>query len=308
MQRTPAIQVKAIVLTPPMAATMQNVSGQLAPSSRKTYTIDAKHFAQWLASQALSLTSLDRDDLVAYRAHLAETYAQSTAARMWAVVRRLLDEAVQRGLLLKNPAEGIRGFKAGDDESPHRALKREEAQALLGAIDRRTALGKRDYALLMLLLRTGIRRAEVVALTISDLVMEQGYHVAIIRHGKGNKRGLAKLPVEVRQALMIIWRQLAGRVLHQKHHSLSVSAKGIILKKGHCIPTRWSALSSNARKPSGSRCLRMECGPASLLWHLRAAQISHWSRTEQDIKIQGRHGGIKKEGTTFTGMPSISFG
>jgi hypothetical protein len=34
-----------------------------------------------------------------------------------------------------------------------------------------------------------------------DLTMEQGYYVAIIRHGKGNKRGLAKLPVEVRQAI-----------------------------------------------------------------------------------------------------------
>ncbi len=201
MQRTPAIQVKAIVLTPPMAATMQNIAGQLAPTSRKIYTVDAKHFAQWLAGQDLSLLALDRDDLVAYRAHLAETYAQSTAARMWAVARRLLDEAVQRGLLQKNPAEGIRGFKAGDDESPHRALKREEARALLDAIDCRTLIGKRDYALIMLLLRTGIRRAEAVALTIGDLGMEQGYHVAIIQHGKGNKRGLAKLPVEVRQVI-----------------------------------------------------------------------------------------------------------
>ena len=201
MHRTPAIQVKAMVLTPPIAATMQNVAGQLAPTSRKTYTIDVKHFAHWLAEQEHSLNSLDRDDLVAYRAHLAETYAQSTAARMWAVTRRLLDEAVQRGLLPKNPAEGIRGFKTGEGESPHRALKREEAKVLLDAIDCSTAIGKRDYALLMLLLRTGIRRAEAVALTIGDLVMEQGYHVAIIRHGKGNKRGLAKLPVEVRQTI-----------------------------------------------------------------------------------------------------------
>jgi integrase/recombinase XerD len=201
MHRTPAIQVKAMVLTPPMAATMQNVAGQLAPSSRKTYMIDAKHFAQWLSGQDFSLTELHQDELVTYRAHLAETYAQSTAARMWAVARRLLDEAVQRGLLPKNPAEGIRGFKTGDDESPHRALKREEARALLDAIDCSTALVKRDYALLMILLRTGIRRAEVVGLIIGDLVMERGYHVAIIRHGKGNKRGLAKLPVEVRQAI-----------------------------------------------------------------------------------------------------------
>jgi integrase len=46
MHRTSAIQVKEMVLAPPLAATMQNVTGQLAPTSRKTYTIDAKHFAQ----------------------------------------------------------------------------------------------------------------------------------------------------------------------------------------------------------------------------------------------------------------------
>lgn len=222
MQRTPAIQVKAMVLTPPMAATMQNVAGQLAPSSCKTYTIDAKHFAQWLASQGLSLSSLDRDDLVAYRAHLAGTYAQSTVSRMWAVTRRLLDEAVQRSLLTRNPVEGIRGFKGGDDESPHRALKREEAKALLDAIDRSNAIGKRDYALLMLLLRTGIRRAEVVALTLGDLVMEQGYHVAVIRHGKGHKRGLAKLPVEVRQTIDD-YLEAAGRACAAPEAPLFVS-------------------------------------------------------------------------------------
>jgi integrase len=201
MHRISSIQVKDMVLAPPLAATMQNVTGQLAPTSRKTYTIDAKHFAQWIADRNLSLFSLGRDELVGYRMYLAEQYAKTTASRMWAVARRLLDEAVQRGLLAHNPAEGIRGFKTGDDESPHRALKREEAKLLLDAIDRRTALGKRDYALIMLLLRTGIRRAEAVALTIGDLLMEQGYHVAIIRHGKGNNRGLAKLPVEVRQVI-----------------------------------------------------------------------------------------------------------
>lgn len=199
-----------MALAPPLAATMQNVAGQLAPTSRKTYAIDAKHFAQWMTDQDLSLFSLGRDELVAYRTYLAEQYAKTTASRMWAVTRRLLDEAVQRGLLAHNPSEGIRGFKTGDDESPHRALRREEAKLLLDAIDRRTALGKRDYALIMLLLRTGIRRAEVVALTLGDLVMEQGYHVAIIRHSKGNKRGFAKLPVEVRQVIDD-YLQAAGR-------------------------------------------------------------------------------------------------
>jgi len=201
MQTTQAVRVFHVEYDPDLQATMHNVAGQLAPTSRKTYTYDAKHFALWMADRDLALQSLSRDDLVAYRAHLTEAYAKATASLMWAVARRLLDEAVQRQVLARNPAEGIRGTRAGDDESPHRVLEREEARGLLDAIDQRTALSKRDYALIMLLLRTGIRRSEAAMLTLGALTMEQGYHIAVIRHGKGNKRGLAKVPVEVYQAI-----------------------------------------------------------------------------------------------------------
>ncbi len=174
LQKIWAILVHQAEFNSDFWATMHNVAGQLAPTSRKTYLHDARHFAGWMSEHARSLQVLSRDDLVAYRAYLGETYAKATAARMWTVVGRLLDETIRRQVLLSNPAEGIRGFKAGDDESPHRALKREEARALLEAIDRSTALGKRDYALIMLLLRTVIRLAEAAALTFGDLTMEQG--------------------------------------------------------------------------------------------------------------------------------------
>src|SRR6266568_8171235 len=112
MQTTQAIQVSRVENDPALQATMHNVAGQLAPSSRKTYASDLKHFAHWMADHELTLQSLSRDDLVAYRAYLGETYAKATASRMWAVARRLLDEAVQRQVLAKNPAEGMRGFQA----------------------------------------------------------------------------------------------------------------------------------------------------------------------------------------------------
>ncbi len=154
-----------------------------------------------MADHDLTLHSLSRNNHVTYRAHLAEMYAKATASRMWEVAQHPLDEAVQCQVLAKNPAEGIRGFRSGDDESPHRALKREEAGALLDGINQRMALGKRDYTLIMLLLRTGICRSEAAMLTLGDLAMKQGYHVVIIRHSKSNKRGLTKLPVEVHQAI-----------------------------------------------------------------------------------------------------------
>jgi integrase/recombinase XerD len=45
--------------------------------------------------------------------------------------------------------------------------------------------------------RTGIRLAECAALTIGDLKQEQGHNIVVIRHGKGDKPRIAKIPVDV---------------------------------------------------------------------------------------------------------------
>jgi len=83
-------------------------------------------------------------------------------------------------------------------------------QALLKTIDATTAKGKRDYAILSLLLRTGLRRSECSALNVGDLKQEQGHTIAVIRHGKGDKRGIVKVPVDVVRAIDV-YLEAAGR-------------------------------------------------------------------------------------------------
>jgi site-specific recombinase XerD len=175
----------------------------LAVSSRRQYQSDAKHFALWLSQHNLTLATINRDAIIEYRSHLADTYpVAATASRLLVVAKRLLDEAVKRGVLSANPASDIKGFKlGGDNETTHTALTKVQTKALLAAVDRSTALGKRDYALLMVLVYTGMRRAECKGLTLGDLREEQGYQVAVIRHGKGNKRRVVKIPVPVRRAI-----------------------------------------------------------------------------------------------------------
>src|SRR5258708_40369074 len=93
--------------------------------------------------------------------------------------------------------------------------------------------------------------------------------------GKGTNEALPNSRSRSDRRLMSIWKQLAGQVWHRKHHSLSVFAKEIIPRRNHSILTRSSASLKNEHRPSGSRCLRMGCGPALLPWHLKAEQISH---------------------------------
>lgn len=189
---------------------MQDLAGQLAPRSRAIYENDARHFSEWLAQLELTLVTATRSHLIQYRSYLAQNYAKSTAARMFSVARRLLNEAVKRGDLTHNPAADIKGFKAGDNETPHHALSEKEAKALLTAIDLNTKKGKRDYALILLLLWTGLRRSEAAELLMGDLKTEQGHHILMIQHGKGNKRRKVKVPVKLVRVIFA-YLESAGR-------------------------------------------------------------------------------------------------
>jgi site-specific recombinase XerD len=64
-------------------------------------------------------------------------------------------------------------------------LSRAEAEALLAAPDTSTRLGRRDHALLLLMVQTGLRLAEATGLTAQDLVLGAGAHVRC--NGKGRK-------------------------------------------------------------------------------------------------------------------------
>ena len=181
---------------------ISTLCGNTALSTRRVYRIDALHFNSWLVEQSLSIATVDYESLSRYRTFLADNYAKPTASRMLVVARRLLDIAVILKLRADNPATQLKGFKgASNNETTHRALTRFEAQELLSSVDRTTAKGKRDYALLLLLLRTGIRRAEAAELTPGDITTEQGHNVLIIQHGKGDKRRRVKLPVDVHRVL-----------------------------------------------------------------------------------------------------------
>lgn len=167
------------------------------------YRHDAEVFASWIQNQGLTpstLHLLTRSHLIMYRKFLGETYAKATAARMLSVARRILQEYVYQGLLPTNPAAGIKTFSVAN-ETPYTTLKKEEAQEFLKTINITTTKGKRDYAILSHPLRTGLRRSECSALNIGDLKMEQGHTIAVIRHGKGDKRGIVKIPVDVVRAI-----------------------------------------------------------------------------------------------------------
>jgi integrase/recombinase XerD len=73
-----------------------------------------------------------------------------------------------------------------------------QSKALLGACDRRRASGRRDYAVILLMLRLGLRAEEVAVLCLDDLDWRAG---EITVHGKGGRLDRLPLPVDVGEAI-----------------------------------------------------------------------------------------------------------
>lgn len=85
-----------------------------------------------------------------------------------------------------------------------RGISSGHARALLGSCDRRRPLGRRDYALIILLLRLGLRRGEVARLTLDDIDWHAG---ELVIHGKGGRDDRLPLPADVGQAIAAYLRR-----------------------------------------------------------------------------------------------------
>ena len=79
-----------------------------------------------------------------------------------------------------------------------RAIAPEHVQAVFAHCPRDTPVGRRDYAILMLLARLGLRSGEIVALTLASIDWGAG---CIAVAGKGNQATSLPLPVEVGEAI-----------------------------------------------------------------------------------------------------------
>jgi site-specific recombinase XerD len=84
-------------------------------------------------------------------------------------------------------------------------LNRPEVDALLAAPDQRTWSGRRDHALILLAVQTGLRLAELTGLHRQDLHLETGAHVRVI--GKGRKERCTPLSKNTRSVLMAWLRE-----------------------------------------------------------------------------------------------------
>ena len=93
---------------------------------------------------------------------------------MTTALRSFLRFARYRGDLHNDLAACVPAVANWSQSTLPRALPSAQTERVLAACDRRTAVGRRDYAILLLLARLGLRSGEVKTLTLEDLDWQAG--------------------------------------------------------------------------------------------------------------------------------------
>lgn len=187
----------------------------------RAYTIGVRTFAEWLqtyAGEVLDPVRVTPLDVRAFKKYLVEKTSLKTASinNYLAGLRAFCRWAQDAGLAEHDPSANIKMVLVAKG-STAKWLDRNEQLALRRAADQvvQQADGKargdktqpgpiwarRDRAVVLLLLGTGLRLAEATALRVEDVSINPRSGKVAVRFGKGGKARSVELPVETRKAL-----------------------------------------------------------------------------------------------------------
>ena len=153
---------------------------------------------------------LDAFDAVTIRNHLlARSKGRSAeyTRLMAAALRSFCHFLFLRGDTARDLYESVPSVRKWRQSTVPTFLTPEQQEALIASADRSTPTGRRDYAILLLLARLGLRAGEIVAIELDDIHWRSG---ELVVHGKGNVVEHVPLPSEVGEAIATYLRDGRG--------------------------------------------------------------------------------------------------
>ena len=144
------------------------------------------------------LSGLCAGDVVRFVQRQAPHLSMKRAKLMTSALRSFLRYARYRGAVTLDLAAAVPVVPSWSMSSIPRAIPPDQVRQLLASIDRHMATGRRDYAILLLLARMGLRASEVVFLELDDIDWETG---TMMVRAKGGLRNAFPLPNEVGKAI-----------------------------------------------------------------------------------------------------------
>ena len=194
---------KTILKLPDLEQSKSAVLNSLTSrSSQRSYDHAIREFIDWYCSEPR--LAFNKTVVTRYRIRLEqEQYASSTINLRLAAIRRLAYEAADCGLLSPDLAAGIRRVKGVKKHGMRIGnwLTAEQGKRLLAAFDGGNLRGKRDYAMVAILLGCGLRRAEAASLLVEDLQQREEHWVVADLVGKGGHVRTVPVPNWVKVAV-----------------------------------------------------------------------------------------------------------
>jgi integrase len=153
--------------------------------------------------EALTQIALAAQGFARLSARPGKQVARSTINQRLAILSSFFEFAIKQGGPIKhNPIKRAERARVEQYAGAH-ALPQETVERRLGAIDRTTRQGKRDYAILATLLATGRRLNEVGTLRLKHLIDQGDGAIRVeFEHCKGGKKKSDLLPLTVSRALL----------------------------------------------------------------------------------------------------------
>jgi site-specific recombinase XerD len=177
----------------------------LAMATRKNYLPFVRRFLLGKFGQGPSpLRKLSAADVIHFVQRNAAKLAPKRAKLMTAALRSFLRFAQYRGDLRQDLATGVPSVAGWSCSTVPKAMPPAQIKQVLAACNRRTDVGRRDYAILLLLARLGLRGGEVAHLMLEDIDWERGY---LKIQGKASHVTSLPLPAEVGQAIVAYLRK-----------------------------------------------------------------------------------------------------
>lgn len=172
---------------------------QLARATIINYLPFVRRFlANRFGDGSVMLSRLCAGDVIRFVQRNAPRLVVKRAKLLTTALRSFLQYARYRGEIVHDLTAAVPSVASWSMTSIPRAISEDAVRQLLASINRSTAVGRRDYAVLLLLSRLGLRAGEVVQLELDDIDWKAG---SVRIRGKGDRHSVLPLPADVGSAI-----------------------------------------------------------------------------------------------------------
>lgn len=173
-----------------------------AADTRRAFTNDLKKFARWFSAanrEPFTVQRVTTRDVADFRDHLrrGQQQAVATVNRALVTLRKFFGWLADKGHVMGNPAKAVKELRR--QALAPKGLDRSQVRKLLREVELRQDV--RADAIFHLLLFTGCRVGDLVALELHDLMLNERSGSVIFRLGKGGKQRTVPLPLPARRAI-----------------------------------------------------------------------------------------------------------